>query len=152
MRPSLPVDSYLHVRSGFVLTAMAFGFGIMRLRQAGVSFGPLMTVALAMPASASLLFGIVGILVPDLFATKRMRFPLPLTLPLVYAMLLVVSVVLWTTQGRPLFSVPQVLQIAGFWMEPQTLATLTITQGLGLTMLAWIDHRIPPVPNRHEND
>lgn len=145
MRPSLPVDPYLHARTGISLTVVAFGFGVMRLRQAGVSFGPVMTVALAMPASATLLFGLVGIAVPGLFATKRLRFPLPLTLPLVYATLLVVSVVLWTTQARPLFSVPQALRIAGFWTEGQTLSILVVAQALTLSILAWLDQRIPPI-------
>jgi|GEM_PF-2206498 len=95
-------------------------------------------VVLGVAASATILFIVAGLTVPNLFAVGRIAFPLNLTLPVVYVLLLVVSVLLWTSTGSALVLVPEPLLPARLWAVPKVLGMTAVLQCVMLSGLAAI--------------
>jgi hypothetical protein len=90
-------------------------------------------VLLGMPALASILFIAAAAVVPALVRPKRRGFPLCVTLPLVFLSLKVVAVVLSTTGGVGILSVPEPLQPAFEWLAIRPLLSAALLQGLLLS-------------------
>lgn len=139
----------LLIKTGLVLTAVALAYGVLRINQLGQSAEGALVLFLTVPAAATLLYWIIGLLVPSLFATGRISFPLPVTLPTVYTMLVLLTVTLVTRQSNSLFEAPRLIRVIRLWDDPLGLANLALSQCLALTILAWVDARIPdPPPER----
>lgn len=128
----------LIVQTAATLFAVAAAFGLVRLRQMGLSGREPTVVVLALPISATLLYVLAAFTIPSLLATGRVRFPLNLTLPVVFIALTLVSVVLWTTTGSAAFQIPEALQVARLWTQPAILATVALAQALALTGLGFL--------------
>jgi hypothetical protein len=128
----------LIVQTAATLFAVAATFGLVRLRQMGLSGREPTVVVLALPISATLLYVLAAFTLPGLLATGRVRFPLNLTLPVVFIALTLVSVVLWTTTGSAAFQIPEALQVARLWTQPGILATVALAQALALTGLGFL--------------
>ena len=131
----------LVLQTALTLFAVAAAFGLVRLRQLGLSGREPTVVVLALPISATLLYVLVAFIMPSLLAPGRLRFPLNLTLPMVFVAMTLVSVVLWTTTGSAAFQVPEALQVARIWMQMPTLATVAVVQALALTGLVLLQKR-----------
>jgi hypothetical protein len=125
----------LVLQTALTLFAVAGAFGLVRLRQLGLSGREPTVVVLALPISATLLYVLIAFMVPSLLAPGRLRFPLNLTLPVVFVAMTLVSVVLWTTTGSAAFQVPEALQVARIWTQPSTLGVVAFAQILTLTGL-----------------
>ena len=128
----------LILQTAVTLFAVAAAFGLVRLRQLGLSGREPTVVILALPISATLLYVLAAFTLPSLLAPGRLRFPLNLTLPVVFVALNLVSVVLWTTTGSAAFQVPEALQVARVWTQVGTLATVAVAQALALTCLGFL--------------
>lgn len=131
-------EGLLVLQTSATLFAVAAAFGLVRLRQLGLSSRESTVVVLALPVSATLLYVLAAFSIPSLLASRSLRFPLNLTLPLVFVALTMASVVLWTTTGSAAFQIPEALQVAKIWNQPVTLATVAVAQALALTALGFL--------------
>jgi hypothetical protein len=95
-----------------------------------------MGIILGLPAVATALFLATAIAVPGLLAPKKLVFPLNLTLPLVFASYVVLTVMLLTSTGSSLIVPYDRLRVAMFWASPSVLILVTLSQVLCLTMLS----------------
>lgn len=125
----------LVLQTALTLFAVAGAFGFVRMRQLGLSGREPTVVVLALPVSATLLYVLAAFIMPSLLAPGRLRYPLNLTLPVVFVAMTLVSVVLWTTTGSAAFQVPEALQVARIWTQPSTLGVVAFAQVLTLTAL-----------------
>lgn len=137
-------EGLLVLQTAATLFAVAAAFGLVRLRQLGLSGREPTVVILALPISATLLYVLAAFSIPSLLASRSLRFPLNLTLPVVFGALTLASVVLWTTTGSAAFQVPEALQVAKVWSQAGTLATVAIAQSLALTALGFLQ-RAPDI-------
>lgn len=117
-----------------LLLAIALGYSFVYLDRSGVQDPASRLIVLGLPISAALLYVAIGIIVPGLFARRRLAFPLNVTLPIVYASLLVLSVLLWTSPGNALVAVNEVVRPARVWLTPYELVRLGLLQALALTV------------------
>jgi len=92
-------------------------------------------IVLGFPAIATLVFLAVSMIVPGLYAPRRMKFPLNFTLPLVYTSLLILTVILCTSTGNSLILPFEQLKIAKFWLSPAVLALLVFSQVVCLSAM-----------------
>ncbi|MBW7927311.1 MAG: hypothetical protein H3C58_04305 [Fimbriimonadaceae bacterium] len=89
-----------------------------------------------MPVLAAMLMVGSALIVPNLFAPYRLAFPLNVTLPVVYAVLLVVSSSLMTHMPTALEQVPPILAPVLGWQQPQILLQVAAGQFVVLSLLA----------------
>jgi hypothetical protein len=136
MKPRLSADAFLVFKVTFLLFMVTSIYGDYRLRQMNLRETGTMTVVIAAAGFATLLFLFLATAIPDLTAPKRLVFPLTITLPVVYGMLLLLSGVLWTSTGNALFEVPQALRAATLWSDPGALAILVVLQILTLGLVS----------------
>ncbi|AIE85043.1 hypothetical protein [Fimbriimonas ginsengisoli] len=123
----------LIVRTACLLFATAVSVGFLladhreyrQLRDYAVLLGPI--------ASATLIFIAVSLARPNLHAPGRLVFPLTITLPVVFVLLVRVSVVLWTSPEGSAFRASDALLPALAWTHPLRLAVLALTQCAVLT-------------------
>jgi len=90
--------------------------------------------------SATLLFCVAGTARPGLLGGDGVvRFPLNLTLPLVYTVLTRLSVLLWASPEQSAFRPVDPLIPALFWAQPMALAAMCALQVAVLS--AWLAYR-----------
>src|SRR2546423_6808843 len=80
-----PVDLILETSSALFICGA--GFGIVTMVLQGVKSPKALIVATSLPAAASLLLLVAALIVPGIYAVKRMAFPLNFTLPLIHGSL-----------------------------------------------------------------
>ncbi len=85
------------------------------------------------PAIASILFVVAVALVPDLCAGRRIRFPLPMTLPVVYLGLLVGMKLLTEGSRTGILKFAESARLDGYWLHP---SFLILVGGLQASVLA----------------
>ncbi len=78
------------------------------------------TVA-GVPALASAIFVALASMFPELIEAAPVKFPLTITLPLVFCCLLPVAAVLIATQQHSLVALQNTLSYAVMWKEPKNL-------------------------------
>lgn len=105
-------------------------------------------VATSIPAAASLLLLLVAVLVPGLYAVKRLQFPLNLTLPLVHASLVYMLAVL-TRSSFGLEKPPPPLIPALLWADWRFLAPAVLGQIIVLTVMMGLKGN--PLPEASES-
>jgi hypothetical protein len=93
------------------------------------------SVAIGIPATASVALIVAALIAPNLVAPGRLRFPLNLTLPIAYLPLMLASLVMWTTNRGSIQATPEVLLPARLWAEPGLLAASFASQTILLTLL-----------------
>jgi hypothetical protein len=104
-RARLVLDSasWCYLAAGLVVCWNIWRIGATSILDWGVS--------LSIPSAAILLYWLVSLLVPSLYAPRRLVFPLNLTLPAVYVSLMVLCVALGTRVGSALVALPEPMQL-----------------------------------------
>ncbi len=121
--------------SGLVLFFCAAGLGAFHVRSLGpVGLLPYAFV-LAVPFLTVVSFMFVSALAPKLYAPGRLVFPLTVSLPIIYCLLLVVSTMLWSSTGNSLVRTNPALDVLAIWFSPTVLALLAIIQFVALTLV-----------------
>ncbi len=100
-------------------------------------------LVVGVPASAALIFLLMVFLVPNLIPAPRLKFPLQLTLPIVFCALMPVASMLWTSTSASLVAPQRVTEFAQVWQQPRPLITSFVFQALVLTLLTPL-RRNPP--------
>lgn len=139
-----PSNSVVPVAS--LLYICAAGYGLVRTRQMGLSGFLPTSVLISIPTTATALFLVASLLVPSLVVRSRVVFPLNLTLPVVFASMMLVSLVLWTESRTPLFAISEALRPARFWNSPGELLRVALIQAAALTLVAAIARGRAPSP------
>lgn len=117
-----------------VLYACSIALGLDEASRAGLQGLNPRLILIGVPASASLLFLTVTLLVPSLLGDGRMRFPLNLTLPAVHTVFVRVAVVLWTTTPSVLMPPPMELLPAFLWERMKVLILLFAVEAVALSV------------------
>jgi hypothetical protein len=121
--------------SGVTMFFCAAAIGIFHLRSAGVQDTPPYAFVLAVPFMTVLAFMFVSALVPSLYAPGRLVFPLTISLPIIYCLLLIVSAVLWSSSGNSLVRPNAALDVLAIWFSPTILLLLAVIQFVALTLI-----------------
>jgi len=98
-------------------------------------------IFLGPPASASLLFVAAGVGFPHLLSPGRLAFPLNLTLPIVFPMLIRVSVILWASPSSAVFRAFDPLMPALSWTNAGPLALSALIQAIVLSVFVVAGNR-----------
>lgn len=98
-------------------------------------------IFLGPPASAALLFVAAALGFPNLLAPGRIAFPLNLTLPIVFVLLIRVSVILWATQSSAVFRAFDPLIPALSWVGIGPLFVSAMLQCLVLSIIVIVGNR-----------
>lgn len=117
----------LVVQLAAILFVCAAASGLYLLRGGGATFTG-MWIVMGPPASAGLLFVGSTLLFPNLLAPGRIAFPLNVTLPIVYALLTRVSVVLWASPASAAFAPYDPMVPALIWSRTDALAVVALLQ------------------------
>jgi len=125
----------LACQCGLILYACCAGYGAYMVWHSNPSSKASYGIVLGFPAIATLVFLAVSMIVPGLYAPRRMKFPLNFTLPLVYTSLLILTVILCTSTGNSLILPFEQLKIAKFWLSPAVLALLVFSQVVCLSAM-----------------
>jgi hypothetical protein len=132
-KPPVPIDLILETSSALFLCGA--GFAVISLFIHGVHDIIALIVATSLPAAASLLLLISSLLVPGIYATRRLAFPLNFTLPLIHgSMIFMLAELTKGSFGMEL--PPKALQPALAWDNLPFLLLAVLFQVLLLTALA----------------
>ncbi|MEA2553372.1 MAG: hypothetical protein QOJ65_1548 [Fimbriimonadaceae bacterium] len=113
-----PVDLILETSSILFLCGAAIA--VFSLRNTGV-FTPIpLIVATSLPAAASLLLLVAALIMPGIYAVRKMSFPLNLTLPVIHCSLIFMLAEL-TRGSFGLINPPDALKPALMWEDPRFL-------------------------------
>ncbi len=121
--------------SGLTMLFCAAGVGAYHVRSLGAHGLLPYALVLAVPSMTMVAFLFVSALAPKLFATGKLVFPLTLSLPIVYCLLLMVSTVLWTSTGNSLVRPNPALNILAIWVNPLLLVLLAVIQFVALSLV-----------------
>jgi hypothetical protein len=91
-------------------------------------------LAIAIPFFSLLPFWMISSAVPNLYALRKLKFPITLTLPIVYTVILVLSATLWGNTGNSLVRPNPVLDALSMWFNPVLLLLLIILQFVVLSL------------------
>ena len=92
-------------------------------------------MVIGVPATAAVAFLVISMCFPALFAVRALRFPLQLTLPVVFNSLLVLGAAMWLTTPEELISNFDVVRFARLWQQPGELFLVTGTEIVGMVLL-----------------
>ena|SRR5579862_431341 len=106
----------------------AIGIGLSHFWKMGPLTLQTAGVALVVPAITSVLFICLSFSVPDLYAVNSLRFPITLTLPLIYIVSLLLTMMLLSRVGLSITRMPDGLSAIDIWASPGTLG-LTLIGG-----------------------
>ncbi len=135
-----PGHNRLLLESTLLLSLVSAAFSYAWLRLSG-DRDTLFWVPLIVPASASVAFPSVLVLVPSVLAVGHFRWPLMLTLPLVYSALLQLCAALWFRGPNPIVQFEIIGQACTFWQRPITALGLFVCQILVFSVRALIAGR-----------
>jgi hypothetical protein len=120
--------------SGVIMFCCAAAVGAYHVRTSGI-VGPLPYIfVIGVPCLTVLTFLFVSALVPKLYAPGRLVFPLTISLPIIFCLLLVVSAVLWSSTGNSLVRPNPALDVLAVWFSPTILVLLAAIQFVALTL------------------
>lgn len=117
----------------FTVTAVPF---VLFLLANGVRALPAFVIGCFPVAAAAVVFAIVTLLVPGLVAGNKLRFPLNLTLPVVYVGLILVMSEVMATLRTPVALLGEEPRIDQFWSMPLVLVLTFVVQVVALTVSA----------------
>ena len=107
--------SKLIIEAACILMLGSAGVCLSFLMRSGPLAFPHVGVAFLIPAISTVLFLCVSLAVPDLYAVGSMRFPLTVTLPLIYVAMLLLTTMLITRLGLSIARVPDNLATINVW-------------------------------------
>jgi len=126
----------LSFQCGLTMYACAAGYGgyfaWLHPKHTNLPLG----VLLGIPAVAAVAFIASAEIFPNLLAPRRLVFPLPITLPLVFNSFIFLTTILLISTGNSLIAPYEQLADARFWEMPGVLCLLTISQIVCLSALA----------------
>lgn len=132
-RPPVPIDLILETSSALFICGA--GFAVISFFVRGVHDIIPLIVATSLPAAASLLLLISSLLVPGIYAVRRLAFPLNLTLPLIHGSMVFMLAEL-TKGSFGMEEPPKALLPALVWDNLPFLLLAVIFQVVLLTALA----------------
>ena len=97
------------------------------------------SIALVVPTISALLFVCISIGVPELYAVDRLRFPINITLPVIYVGTLLLTMSLLSRVGLSITKVPDNLAAINIWTNPWLLATTFLGGVICLSVLAVLE-------------
>lgn len=121
--------SSLILETAVILLLCASGAAISHLWKQGPLTFEIAGAAMIVPAITTALFMCISAAVPELYAVGRLRFPITVTLPLIYGVTLWMSMILMSRVGLSITKVPDRLTAITIWSSPVLL---------GLTVLAGV--------------
>lgn len=130
-RPSIAWIAFL---SGVLLFYCAASLGCYQIWQSKPESITPYLLAIAVPFFTLLPYWMVSSAVPNLYATRRLRFPLTMTLPIVYSLLNVLSATLWSNTGNSLVRPNPVLDVLALWFNPTLILLLVVLQFMVLSL------------------
>lgn len=83
---------------------------------------------LIVPGSTTIVYCLIGVLVPNLMAAGRIRWPLIITLPLVYGALLQLCAAFWMRGPNPIVKQELFSRASNFWQRLEPAAVLLACQ------------------------
>lgn len=93
------------------------------------------SVALIVPAMSTVLYLGTSLGVPDLYALNRLRFPLTVTLPLIYTAMLLLSATLISRVGLSITRMPDTFAAINVWADWWVLAITFAAGAICLSLL-----------------
>lgn len=139
-----PFDLILETAS--ILFFCAAAFAVVSLLRQNIRTPISLIVATSLPAAAALLLVIAALIVPGVYAVKKLSFPLNITLPLLHGSLIFMLAEL-TRGSFGLEQPPEPLQPALAWSDVRFLALAVIGQFLVLSLLIGIRGGAVPAPD-----
>ena len=121
--------------SGITMFFCAAAIGAYHVRALGATELYSYAFVLAVPFMTVVSFMFVSAMAPKLYALGRLAFPLTLSLPIVYCLLMVVSTVLWSSTGNSLVRPHPALDVLAIWFNPTVLLLVTAIQFVALTLV-----------------
>jgi hypothetical protein len=121
--------------SGMVMFLCSAGLGLAHVSLTGADSTWAYIFMVAVPLSTLVTFWFVAALAPRLFAMGALRFPLTLTLPPVFSLLLMVSATLWTSTDNSLVSPHPAMSVMALWFSPTILLLQIVIQFVALTLV-----------------
>lgn len=140
-RQPAPIDLILETSSALFLCGAAFAICSLIIRN--MRDVTVLVVATSLPAAASLLMLVAALVVPGIYAVRRLAFPLNLTLPLVHGSLVFMLAEL-TRGSFGMESMPPIFRSALLWGEPAFVSLAVVLQVFVLSMLILIKGHTPP--------
>lgn len=137
---------FLAVQLGAILFVCSAAFGVFQTSRLSPGNSLAYVFVLGIPASATILFILLATLLPGLLAVQGIKFPLNVTLPVVFAALTLASVVFWTTPNLALINQVEIQTYGLIWKQPLQLGVAALAQMGILTFLTAV--RDDPNPNR----
>jgi hypothetical protein len=95
-------------------------------------------MVVGVPLCAAVVFILLSLTLPALYAVSGLRYPLQVTLPVVYTCLLPVCAALWTTTPEELMANFESTRYAFVWQQPGALLIAGGAQILGMVLLTAI--------------
>lgn len=95
-------------------------------------------MVVGVPLCAAVAFVFLSLAVPALYSVGGLRYPLQVTLPVVYTCLLPVCAALWTTTPEELIANFEPMRYAFVWQQPGALLIAGGAQILGMVLLTAI--------------
>ena len=134
-RQPAPIDLILETSSALFLCGAAFAICSLVLRN--VHDLTVLIVATSLPAAASLLMLVASLIVPGIYAVRRLSFPLNLTLPIIHGSLVFMLAEL-TRGSFGMESPPAIFRSALLWAELPFLGLAMVFQVFVLSVLVAI--------------
>lgn len=137
---------FLAIQLGAILFVCSASFGVFQTSRLAPANRLAYAFVLGIPASATLLFILLATVIPGILAVGGIKFPLNVTLPVLFAALTLASVVLWTTPNLALINQFEIQTYGLIWKQPLQLGVAALAQMGILTFLTAV--REDPNPNR----
>jgi RsiW-degrading membrane proteinase PrsW (M82 family) len=122
-----PSHTRLLLASSVLLTLTAAILADASLRLSG-DHDTIFIVLLVVPGSATAAFLAIGIVVPNLVGISRLRWPLMVTLPVVYGALLQLCAALWSRGPNPIVRLEPFSRASEFWQSWVVAGSLLVCQ------------------------
>jgi hypothetical protein len=119
-----------------VLLLCAGGTGLIHLWKTGPLTFQIASTGLLVPAFTTILFLCVSLGIPDLYAVGRIRFPLNVTLPILYTAMLLLSMTLLSRVGLSISRVPDSYSAINIWSSWWVLFSTFLAGSIFLTVLS----------------
>jgi hypothetical protein len=92
-------------------------------------------LVIAVPFMTTISFLLVSALVPTMYGGGKLVFPVTVTLPIVYSVLVMVSATLWSTTGSSLVRPQPILDVIGVWFNPTVVMLTVVIEFVVLTLM-----------------
>jgi len=126
-----------------VLLLCAAGASLSHLWKSGPLSLQLAGVALIVPTISAILFLCLSLGVPDLYSVDSIRFPLNLTLPLIYVATLWLTMDLMSRVGLSITRLPDAMSAIKVWNDPWVLGSTLVAGVICLSILGVLERDRP---------